>query len=83
MGIPSLVSCGGVQPNSEQPEVLLEEIYLSSGDANWTPEQNRYLQESLVNITGKYLEAVLATNSVFFNIVNFFLIWYINRHGSM
>lgn len=42
-----------------------EEIYLSSGGANWTPEQNRNLQESLININGKYLEAVLATNSVF------------------
>ena len=56
-----------VKQKESQPEeeVTQREVILSSDGANWTPEQNRNLQQGLVNITGKYLDAVLATNAVF------------------
>lgn len=41
------------------------QIPITSGGANWTFEQNKKLQEGIVNLTGKYLEAALATNTVF------------------
>ncbi len=42
------------------------EVELTSGGANWTPEQNIALQQGLVNAVGKYMEAVSYTNAVFF-----------------
>jgi cell division protein FtsB len=45
----------------EQTEIVL----VSEGD-NLTPEQNIRLQQGLINIVGKHLEAVIMTNSVFF-----------------
>ena len=46
--------------------VIKEEIPLVSGNSGWTQEQNYDFQKSIVDASDKYLEAVLATNEVFF-----------------
>jgi len=43
-----------------------QEITVISDGANFTPEQNIGLQQGLVNLAGKYTEATIMTNSVFF-----------------
>jgi len=42
------------------------ETDLVSGNSGWTQEQNYDFQKSIVDASDKYLEAVLATNEVFF-----------------
>ncbi len=45
--------------------IIKEEIPLVAEGTNWTEEQNINLQQSLIDISEKYLEAVLLTNEVF------------------
>jgi len=45
--------------------IIKEEIPLVAEGTNWTKEQNINLQQSLIDISEKYLAAVLLTNEVF------------------
>ena len=62
-----LVSQKDTEPEEEAgEESIQQEISFTSEGANWTPEQNKNLQQGLVDGTNKYLEAVSYTNAVFF-----------------